>query len=150
MNSSNCEIYNMNTYRDHKSGLSRSQSVIQKVVKDQKMDDLLKTYIEKVDKDQMALREEMREREQRTEKRIDDSEQRMEAKISRIEEMINSQNEKMDTLKETINVKMEEEKKYRHSNTIAIISGVVATVLAMVGIYYATISTITSIMGLVK
>ena len=45
---------------------------------------------------------------------------------------------------------MEEEKKYRHSNTIAIISGVVATVLAMVGIYYATISTITSIMGLVK
>jgi exonuclease VII large subunit len=148
MNSS--EICSISDYRDKKGGLSKSHGIVQKVVKDQKMDDLLKTYIEKVDKDQMALREEMREREQRTEKRIDDSEHRMEAKISRIEEMINSQNEKMDTLKETINVKMEEEKKYRHSNTIAIISGVVATVLAMVGIYYATISTITSIMGLVK
>lgn len=104
MNSS--EICSISDYRDKKGGLSKSHGIVQKVVKDQKMDDLLKTYIEKVDKDQMALREEMREREQRTEKRIDDSEHRMEAKISRIEEMINSQNEKMDTLKETINVKM--------------------------------------------
>ena len=84
MSSSDCKVYYMEDYCDNKSGLSKSQSVIQKVVKDQKMDDLLKTYIEKVDKDQMALREEMREREQRTEKRIDDSERRMEDKINKI------------------------------------------------------------------
>lgn len=46
--------------------------------------------------------------------------------------------------------RMEEEKKYRHSNNIAIVIGVVSTVVAMIGIYYATISTITSILGIAK
>jgi len=107
------------------------------------MDDLLKSYIEKVDRDQSELREDVRESERRTEKKISEFEYK-------IEQILNSQNDKIDDLKQTVNDKMEEEKKYRHSNNIAIVIGVVSTVVAMIGIYYATISTITSILGIAK
>ena len=45
----------------------------------------------------------------------------------------------------TRTTKLEEDRKYRHTNNIAIVLGVIATVAAMVGIYYATVSTIASI-----
>lgn len=112
------------------------------------MDDLLKSYIEKVDRDQVSLREDIRESERRTEKRIEDSEHRMDIRLDKIEDLINKQNDKVDDLKESVNQNLEEDKKYRHNNNIAIVIGVVSTVIAMVGIYYATISTITDILGI--
>lgn len=114
------------------------------------MDDLLKSYIEKVDRDQSALREDIRESERRTEKRIEDSEQRMDKRLDKIEQLISSQNNKIDELKQSVNDKLEDDKKYRHTNNIAIVIGVITTVIAMVGIYYATISTITGIISAVK
>ena len=112
------------------------------------MDELLKAYIEKVDRDQSELREDIRESEKRTEKRIEDSEQRMNMRLDKIEEMINKQNDKIDELKQSVNNKLEDDKKYRHTNNIAIVIGVISTVIAMIGIYYATVSTITDILSI--
>ncbi|MCU6800772.1 hypothetical protein [Alitiscatomonas aceti] len=108
---------------------------------------LLEMYIEKVDKDQRELRENMKEREERVEKQIEASEARENERMNRIEQMISSQNEKIDSLKEKISEQLEEDKKYRHTNNIAIVTGVVATVIALIGIYYATVSMITDIIG---
>ena len=114
------------------------------------MDDLLKSYIEKVDRDQSELREDVRESERRTEKKISEFEYKLYNRFIKIVQILNSQNDIIDDVKQTVNDKMEEEKKYRHSNNIAIVIGVVSTVVAMIGIYYATISTITSILGIAK
>lgn len=116
------------------------------------MDDnkLLEKYMDKIDADQRELKSDVREREERIEKRITESEVRMENHLSHIEEMIIEQNKKFDELKERVNDKLEDDKKYRHTNNIAIVIGVVTTVIAMIGIYYATISTITDILGIVK
>lgn len=114
------------------------------------MDELLKAYIEKVDRDQSELREDIRESERRTDKKIEDSEQRMDKRLDKIEQLISSQNNKIDELKQSVNDKLEDDKKYRHTNNIAIVIGVITTVIAMVGIYYATISTITGILSAVK
>lgn len=116
----------------------------------EKVDDLLKTYIEKVDRDQVSLREDIRESERRTEKRIHDYEERMENRFDRIEKLIRDQNEDIKNLKDEVNNRLQEDQKYRHTNNIAIIIGVIATVLSMVGIYYATVSSITDIIGLMK
>lgn len=112
------------------------------------MDELLKAYIEKVDRDQSELREDIRESERRTDKRIEDSERRMDVRLDKIEKLINVQNDKIDELKQSVNEKLEDDKKYRHTNNIAIVIGVVSTVIAMIGIYYATVSTITDILGI--
>jgi len=145
--STKAKIYNIN---ECGKGNEKSNGMSKKILEGQDMDDLLKTYIEKVDKDQMALREEMRERERRTEKRIDDSEKRMEAKVDRIEKMMNVQNEKFDKLKESIDSSIEEDRKFHYANMIAVISGVVATILTVISLNHSAISTITSIMGLAK
>ncbi|MCI9025423.1 MAG: hypothetical protein HFG92_13490 [Dorea sp.] len=117
---------------------------------DGKVDELLRSYIEKVDRDQDALRTDIRESEKRIDKTVEKYELRMDNRLDRIEEMINEQNKKFDELKEKVSEKLEDDKKYRHTNNIAIVIGVVTTVLAMIGIYYATISSITNIIGALK
>lgn len=113
------------------------------------MDDLLEKYIEKVDRDQSDLRNDIREMERRYQKNIDDAERRMDKRLDRIEQMIQDQNNKIDSLSEKVTTKLEEDRKYRHTNNIAIVIGVVTTVIAMLGICYATVSTITDILGMV-
>lgn len=116
---------------------------------DDVMDDnkLLEMYMEKVDKDQRELREDMREREARIGKQIADSESRENERMNRIEQLILNQNDKIDSLKNEVSNKLEDDKKYRHTNNIAIVLGVVTTVVALVGIYYATVSMVTDIIG---
>lgn len=109
------------------------------------MDDLLQKYIEKVDRDQSDLRKDIKDSEDRVNRVVENSEQRMDKRLDRIEQMINDQNNRIDALSEKITTKLEEDRKYRHTNNIAIVLGVIATVAAMVGIYYATVSTIASI-----
>ena len=112
---------------------------------DDSMDDLLQKYIEKVDRDQSDLRKDIQDSEDRVNRVVENSEQRMDKRLDRIEQMINDQNNRIDALSEKITTKLEEDRKYRHTNNIAIVLGVIATVAAMVGIYYATVSTIASI-----
>ena len=112
---------------------------------DDSMDDLLQKYIEKVDRDQSDLRKDIKDSEDRVNRVVENSDQRMDKRLDRIEQMINDQNNRIDALSEKITTKLEEDRKYRHTNNIAIVLGVIATVAAMVGIYYATVSTIASI-----
>ena len=112
---------------------------------DDSMDDLLQKYIEKVDRAQSDLRKDIKDSEDRVNRVVENSEQRMDKRLDRIEQMINDQNNRIDALSEKITTKLEEDRKYRHTNNIAIVLGVIATVAAMVGIYYATVSTIASI-----
>lgn len=114
------------------------------------MDDnkLLEKYMDKVDQDQRDLRNELKERELRIEKQISEAEKREKERMDRIENLIAQQNEKIDGLKDEVSKQLEDEKKYRHNNNIAIVAGVVATVVALAGIYFATISTITDVIGL--
>ena len=106
---------------------------------DDSMDDLLQKYIEKVDRDQSDLRKDIKDSEDRVNRVVENSEQRMDKRLDRIEQMINDQNNRIDALSEKITTKLEEDRKYRHTNNIAIVLGVIATVAAMVGIYYATV-----------
>ena len=114
------------------------------------MDDnkLLEKYMDKVDQDQRDLRNELEEREARIENRIAEAENREKERMDRIEKLFLQQSEKIDMLKDEVSKQLEDEKKYRHTNNIAIILGVIATIVALAGIYFATISTITDIINL--
>ena len=76
-----------------------------------KMDsnELLKAYIEKVDRDQSDLRSDIRESERRTSAKIDNIERRMDGRLNRIEDMIsnsiNKNNEKIEALESKIDGK---------------------------------------------
>lgn len=104
------------------------------------MDDLLKTYIEKVDRDQSDLREDIRENERRTEKRISETENRMDSRLERIEKMIASQTEKIDSIKDDVNNKMEENKKFMWGIVVSILLSIVASIGVIIATYFSTIS----------
>ena len=88
---------------------------------DDSMDDLLQKYIEKVDRDQSDLRKDIKDSEDRVNRVVENSEQRMDKRLDRIEQMINDQNNRIDALSEKITTKLEEDRKYRHTNNIAIV-----------------------------
>lgn len=103
------------------------------------MDDLLKTYIEKVDRDQNALREDIRESERRTERNIKTSENRMDKRLDKIEEMIISQNEKIEKLGEkitdldgTVRDKLEDHKRFLWGIVFSVIIGIASMVIAVI------------------
>lgn len=105
----------------------------------EKVDDLLKAYIEKVDRDQDSLREDIRESERRTEKRIQDSENRMDKRLDKIEELISSQNEKFDKigekiidLDETVRDRLEDHKRFLWGIALSVIIGIAGMVIAVI------------------
>lgn len=104
------------------------------------MDEFLKTYIEKVDRDQDALREDIRESERRTEKRIEDSERRMDMRLDRIEKMIEDQNNKLDGIRNTVNDKMAENKRFMWGIVITILLSIITSIGVIVATYMQTIS----------
>ena len=114
------------------------------------MDDLLKSYIDKVDQDQRDLKEDIRESERRNRQYIESSEKRNEERISRIETLIRDQIKSNEEFKESVRKDINDNKKSRTSNVITILFGVIATIIALVSVYYATISTITSILQMQK
>ena len=143
-----------NSYTDTNSIAPKSISCMKYLQMDREneeisMDDnkLLEIYMDKIDRDQRELRNDMMERESRITKQIAEAEKRENERMSRIEDLIKDQNTIINNLKDEVQSKLEDDKKYRHTNNIAIVSGVVATVLAMIGIYYATVSMITDIIG---
>lgn len=143
-------------YTDTKSIAPKYRSYLQlansKVFEDgsDAMEDnkLLEKYMDKVDQDQRDLRNDLKERELRIERRISEAENREKERMDRIESLFEQQSEKIDRLKDEVTKQLEDEKKYRHTNNIAIILGVIATIVALAGIYFATVSTITDIINL--
>lgn len=108
------------------------------------MDDYLKAYIEKVDRDQSDLKHDFRESEKRLENHINKSEERMDAQLGRIEELIKEQGHKVDDLKETIDAKIGENKKFMWGITITIILSIIASIGVIISTYLSTISLIKS------
>lgn len=108
------------------------------------MDDYLKTYIEKVDRDQSDLKQDFRESEKRLENHINKSEERMDAQLSRIEELIKEQGHKVDDLKETINTKIGENRRFMWGITVTIILSIIASIGVIISTYLSTISLIKS------
>lgn len=103
------------------------------------MDDLLKSYIEKVDRDQSELKIDMREREERTEKRISESEGRMDARLDRIEKMIISQNENFDKIddkiskvNEEVSNKLDDYRKFMWGIAISIFLAIAAMIVSLI------------------
>lgn len=103
------------------------------------MDDLLKSYIEKVDRDQSDLKTDMREREERTEKRISESEDRMDARLDRIEKMIISQNEKFDKIddkiskvNEEVSNRLDDYRKFMWGIAISIFLAIAAMIVSLI------------------
>lgn len=121
------------------------------------MDDLLSKYIEKVDRDHSDLRRDINESEKRTQKSVDDSEHRMDKRLDRIEQLIQDQNNKIeqiitiqngkiDSLSDNVTEKLNEDRKYRHTNNIAIVIGVITVVIAIATMCFGTLSTITNLL----
>lgn len=125
-----------NAHQDN-YGVSKLDSYGRK--EEEGVDDLLKAYIEKVDRDQDSLREDIREFERRTEKRIQDSEDRMDKRLDKIEELISSQNEKFDKigekiidLDETVRDRLEDHKRFLWGIALSVIIGIAGMVIAVI------------------
>lgn len=122
---------------------------------------ILELYISKVDKDQAELKQDIRDSEKRVSEQMLESEKivdtrleliekRMDTRLEHIEGMISEQNKNIISLKNEMKDRLEEDKRCRYTNIITITLGVIVTVVAMIGIYYATASTITDILGVAK
>lgn len=106
------------------------------------MDDLLKSYIEKVDRDQSALREDIRESERRIHKFVEDSERRMDVRLDRIENMIADQDKKLDNIKDTVNDRMTDNRKFMWGIVLTIILSIIASIGVIISTYQSSISLI--------
>lgn len=106
------------------------------------MDDLLKTYIEKVDRDQNALRQDIRESEKRVNQSVEAYEARMDQRLDRIEGLITEQNKKLDDIKDEVNRKMDDNRKFMWGIVITIILSIVASIGVIISTYQSTIGLI--------
>lgn len=103
---------------------------------------LLEKYMDKIDSDQRELKAEVREREERIEKRIAESERRIDLKLERIENMISEQNKKMDDVKDSVNQKMDENRRFMWGIVITIVLSIIASIGVIVSTYQSSISLI--------
>lgn len=131
---------NLIDFNKVKTGKFTAGRIVKNLREVDKVDDLLKTYIEKVDRDQASLRVDIRESERRVEKHTLESEKRMNERLDRIEAMINAQSDKIENVKETVNQKMGENKKFMWGITITIILSIIASIGVIIATYYSTIS----------
>lgn len=105
-----------------------------------KMDDLLKAYIEKVDRDQDSLRQDIRESERRLERYVSESEDRMDKRFERLEKMLENQNNKLNEVQENVDGKLEENKRFMWGIIITILLSIIASIGVIVATYMSTIS----------
>lgn len=88
--------------------------------------DMLKAYMEKVDRDQSDLRADIRESERRTSEKIDKIEERMDSRLNRIEDMIKE-------VKEDNAASVKEIDKKVKSNLGWIVATCITTILGIAG-----------------
>ncbi len=100
---------------------------------------ILELYMDKVDKDQRDLKEDMRESERRTQKRIEESNKRLDEKMMQITEMLKEQNrqiekvgDKIEGVSESVSDKLEDYRKFMWGITISIFLAIAAMILTIV------------------
>lgn len=113
--------------------------VSQKEVLDMDENKLLEKYMDKIDADQRELKTDVREREERIDKRVTESESRMDARLDRIENMITSQNEKFDKIdgkitrvNEEVGNKLEDYRKFLWGIAISIFLAIAAMIVSLI------------------
>ena len=94
--------------------------------------DILKAYIEKVDRDQSDLRADIRESERRTSEKMDKIEERMDQRLNRIEDMIQKSTKDTADSIEKLNEKVESKLHWIENTCIATIIGIAAMVITVI------------------
>lgn len=107
-------------------------SNINNISGDDSMDKLLEKYIDKMDRDQSDLRNDIRASESRTARSIELSEERNIERFNRIEQMINEHNSKIDEKYEKLESKIDNNNKFIISLSITTILGIAAMVVAVI------------------
>lgn len=100
---------------------------------------LLEIYMEKVDKDQRDLKDDIRESERRTQKRIEDSDKRIDEKMSLIVDIVREQNQKMDkidlkieSVSKEVSSGLNEYRKFMWGISVSIFLAIAAMILTIV------------------
>ena len=103
--------------------------------------DLLKVYIEKVDRDQSDLRADIKESERRTTEQINRVESRMDERLNRIETLLLDTQERVSQTTKVIDAKLEtfrsdikEHKFFRITSSIGIITVCLATIIGIAAV----------------
>ena len=94
-------------------------------------DNILERYINKVDRDQSDLRNDIRESERRTQENLSKIEERMDTRLNRIENMMSKQNDVIDKLKDDLIEKMDASQKWIVGIAIVTILGISSMVIAV-------------------
>lgn len=127
------DLYRDTAKKSHKSNFGKSE--------ERSMDNnkLLEMYIDKVDRDQRDLKEDIRESERRTQKRMEDSNKRIDEKMNQIAEMIREQNKKIENINSKIDYvskdvskDLNEYRKFMWGITVSIFLGIAAMVLTLI------------------
>lgn len=94
--------------------------------------DMLKTYMEKVDRDQSDLRADIRASERRTSEKIDKMEERMDQRLNRIEDMIQSYTKETADSIDKLNEKVDSKLRWVEGTCVATILGIAAIVITVI------------------
>lgn len=94
--------------------------------------DILKTYMQKIDKDQSDLRQDIRESERRTTERMRHIEERMDERLNRIEDLIAKTNDAVDKKFDKIVEDNKNTKNWVIGVCLTTIVGIAAMVIAVI------------------
>lgn len=111
--------------------------------------DILKSYIDKMDRDQYELKQDIREREDRINKNISESEHRMDERLDRIENMIREQNSEYSNKVDYLSNKFEQSMKEIKSDKKQMIAIVIATVISVAGVAIAAIQVVQGFLSII-
>lgn len=105
------------------------------------MDDnkILELYMDKVDKDQRDLKDDVRESEKRTHRRIEESEKRNDERMAQIVELIKEQNQKIEKVEDKLSMVskevsngLNEYRKFMWGITISIFLAIAAMIITVI------------------
>lgn len=127
--------------------------IMEQEVNNMDNNDILIKYMEKVDRDQSDLKQDIRESEKRTAEHLKSVEERMDNRLNRIEDIIAKQTEnlndkidsintKIDSLGETLGEKIEKNNKFINTMSVTTIIGVSAITVAVVWGLFSFFTTI--------
>ena len=94
--------------------------------------DMLKAYMEKVDRDQSDLRADIRESERRTSEKIDKIEERMDQRLNRIEDIITKSTDNTATKIDNLEKEVSSTLKWVIGTCVATIIGIAAMVITII------------------
>ena len=107
---------------------------------DMNNDEYLKMFIEKMNADNLDMKEDFRNGQRNIEDKIRETEQRQEKRIEKIERMIEGQSNKLDEVQKSVNDKLDENKRFMWGIVITILLSIVASIGVIVATYLSTIS----------